>query len=88
MYILTLLQVCSISIEPRLPSPAAVVFNSPMRGLMPKPNKSPILFNHNDLYNDLIERQQNAEKSKDAHKSYLLISTKSTVAVKREDGSP
>ena len=71
---LVLLQICSSPIGQELPSPAALLFNRPIRGLMPTFNRPPIPFDYDDgHYNTLIERQQNTDMTKDTHKNSLFL---------------
>ena len=59
----TMMQIHSMLIGPGLPSPAALMFNRPVRGQIPKLTRPLILFDHNDdHYAAPIEKQQNTEK--------------------------
>ena len=84
---LVVLQIQSTLTGSWLLSPAAFLFNRPIRGLRPKPSRSPTLFDHGvDHYTILLERQWNAENDKDTHKSSLFLSGKLNVVVQCEDG--
>ena len=53
---LALLQICSTCTGPELLNPSTLMFNRPIRGLMPKQSRSLILFDHDhDHYSALIE---------------------------------
>ena len=77
------LQICLTPIGPGLKSPALLMFNRPIRSLMPKHSRPHILFDHNDDNATLIERQQSASKNKNTCKGSPFVSTRSTVAVQR-----
>ena len=83
---LALLQIFSTLIGQELPSPVALMFNKPVRDLMPKLIRLPILFNNNDdHYAALIEGSKILRK-KDTSKSFPCLPEGSAVAVQRIDG--
>ena len=72
---LAMFQIHSTSIGPKLPCPAALMLNIPIRSIMPKISQTLMLFNHDDdHYPSLIERQQDAVK-KNTCKRSLFLST-------------
>ena len=72
-----------------LPSPVTLMFNRPIRCLIPKLSIPFILFNHDHDHNaSLIGGQQNTDKNEYAQKSYTFPPTGLTVVMQREDGSP
>ena len=56
---LALLQITATLIGNGLPSPATVLFSKAMRGLLPKSNRMPIIYDYgDDNYDDLKQRQE------------------------------
>ena len=77
------------SIRSRLPSPATLLFNDPMQGIMPIINRIPINSdNDNDYYEVLVKRQIRNDKNYDIARFHGVFSIKSIVVVQWEDGGP
>ena len=69
------------------PTLATMLFNWPVRGIMPIINRPPVGRNNNkEHYEVLIERQMKDDKNKGTPKNYVSIPIGSTVVVQREDG--
>ena len=72
-----------------LPSPATVLFNRQVRGLLPNIKRSPMVYDCNkDHYNSLKSRQGKLIISNDTLKERKIKPAESTLAVQREDGGP
>ena len=83
-----LLQIRSTPIGTGIPSPAMLLFNKPIRVLLPQIVREAINVNKDDgYYNALKSRQETYTKNNDAHKD-LHFCAGSTVAVYRKDGAP
>ena len=79
---IALLQIRATPLEPGLPSPAMLLFNYPIHGIMPVINRIPINSdNDDDHYEALVRRQTGNDKNYDTARNYDLFSVGSTVAV-------
>ena len=86
---LALLQIGSMTIGSGLPSPASILFNWPIRGLLPQIGRAQILFNNDDdHYDTIIKRQQNTYQNINSCKDCIIIAAGYTVAELIEDGGP
>ena len=71
---LALLQLRSVPIGTWLPSPVALLFNSPVRGLLPKMNREPININNDGAqYGALKAQQDKCVKDNDTEKTRFLF---------------
>ena len=72
---ITLLQIRSILLEPGLPCPAMLLFNHPVRGIIPIINMLPINSNNNeDHCKALLKRKMKNDKNHDTSRNYTSIS--------------
>ena len=72
---------------PRLLSPAMLLFNRPVRGLLPVLSRSMILFDNNgNNHAAPIKRWHHANADIDTCKNLSFLHTKSTVAIQYEGG--
>ena len=79
---IALLQIRSTPLGPRLPSPTRLLFNHPIRGIMPSINRSLIGVSSDDEYYEaLVKRQRRNDKNDDTSRNYALIPIGSTVDV-------
>ena len=70
-----------------LPSPATMLFNWLIRGILPIINRPPVgTDNDQEHYKVILKRQIKDDKSKGTSKIYVSIPIGSTVAVIQEDG--
>ena len=77
-----LLQKRATPLEPGLPSPAMLLFNHPMWGIMPIINRTPINSDNNDdHYEVLVKRQIRNDKNYDTARNYDLFWIGSTVVI-------
>ena len=84
---LSLLQIRLIGLG--LPSTAILLFNRPIRGLLPQINREPININSKDAqYEALKAHQSKYIKENDTHKDSLSFPIGSTVTIQHEDGGP
>ena len=84
---LTLLQTRSTPINAVLPSLAMLLFNRPIRGLLPEMNREPIKINNDDAQYEALKAHQHKDvKNNDTHKDSLSFPIGSTIAVQHEDG--
>ena len=85
----SLLQIRITPLGQGLPNPAIMLFNHPIRGIMPVVNRPPIgSDNDKEHHNVLINRQCRNDKDNDTSKHFHPLPIGSTVAVKCEDGGP
>ena len=76
------LQIKSSPLGLGLPSPAALLFNHPVRGIMLTVNRPPIGVNNNDEhYRVLVKKLTKNYKNHNTSRNYALIPIGSTVAV-------
>ena len=86
---IALLQVRSTPLGLRLPRPAVLSFDYPIRGIMPIINKPVIGLNNDDKhYEALVKRQMKNDKNHDTPRNCASIPIGSTVAVHRKDAGP
>ena len=72
---------------PGLPSPATMLFNCPIRGIMPIINRQLVgRDNGEEYYEVLIKRQTKDDKNQGTLRNYVSIPIGSTVVVQHEDG--
>ena len=84
---IALLQICMTPLGQGLPSPAAMLFNCPIRGIMPITDRIPVgLDNDEEHHEAIIKRKMKDDKNKDTPKNYVSIPIGSTVAVQQEGG--
>ena len=84
---IALLQVRATPLESGLPSPAMLLFNCPIQGIMPILNRIPISSDNDDNhYEVLVKRQIRNDKNYDTARNYDLFSIESTLVVQQEDG--
>ena len=84
---IALLQIQVTPLEQGLPSPAMMLFNCPIRGIMLVINRLPIGIDNDDEHHKMIiERQTKNDKDKDTSKNFVSLPTGSTVLVQHEDG--
>ena len=70
-----------------LPSPTTVLFNCPIRGIMPIINRPPVGIDNDEEHHEvIIKRQTKNDKDKDTSKTFVSIPIESTVAVQQKDG--
>ena len=83
------LQIKSTLLGPGLPSHAMLLFNCPIRGIMPIINKPPINSNGNDEHFEaLVKGQPENDKNHDTSIIMLLFCKGSTIVVQWEAGGP
>ena len=84
---LTLLQIRSTPMSAKLPSPAMLLFNRPIRGLLPQMNRGPININNDDGQNEALKSHKiKYVKNNDTHTHFFLIGF--TIAMQNEQGGP
>ena len=77
----------SMPLGPGLPSPAMLLFNCPIRGIMPIINRPLIGLNNNeDHFEVLMMRGTKYDKNHDTFRIYPPVPLGSTVVVQCEDG--
>ena len=67
-----------------LPSPATMLFNHPIRGIMPEINRLPVGIDNDDKCHKAIIKRQ-TENDKDTSKNFASLPMGSTVVVEWED---
>ena len=73
----------------RTPSPAHMLFNSPIRGILAVINRPPVgIDNDQEHYEVIAKRKTKDDKGRDTPKMYVSIPIGSTVVVQQEDGGP
>ena len=78
---ITLLQIQTTALGQGLPSPATMLFNCPIRGIMPVINRPPFSTNNDDDHHKvLIDRQNRNDKGKDASRNFVSLSIESTAS--------
>ena len=84
---MTMLQVRTTPLEKGLPSPAKLLFNCLVRGIMPVMDRQPINIDNDDKHHkNLMHRQAKSDQDSDTSKNFMSIPIGSTVAVQQEDG--
>ena len=81
---IALLQLGVIPLETGLPSPAALLFNHPVQGIMPLINSK----SDDEHYEALATKQRRNNKNYDTVRSHDSFSIGSTVAVQGKDDGP
>ena len=86
---IALLQIRTTPIRQGLLSPATLLFNCQVRGIMPVMNRLPInTDNDEEHHKALVNRQCKNEQGKDTPKNFVSLPIGSTVAVQQEDWGP
>ena len=81
------LQIQMTSLGQGLPSPTTMLFNYPMRGIMPIINRPPVGIDNDEKHHKvLIIRETKNDKGKDTSVHFVSIPIESTVAVQWEEG--
>ena len=81
---MALRQIRSTSLRQMLPCPATLLFNCPIRGIMPIHSRPSINTNNDDdYYETLVARQAKAHKNYDTFRNYNSITIVSIRAVQR-----
>ena len=71
------------------PSLATMLFNCPIRGIMPIISRPPIGVNNDEEYYEvLVNRKTEDNKNQGTPRNYISILTGFTIVVQREDGGP
>ena len=84
---IALLQIHTTPLGQGLLSPATLLFNCPVGGVMPVIDRKPIGGDNDDKHHSkLVQRQHKNNKNNDASPVFASISIGSTVAVQQEDG--
>ena len=84
---MALLQIHTTPLGQGLPSPATLMFNRPVHGIMPVVDCKSIGHDCGDEYqHKLVDRQQ--KNNNDASPVFAFIPIGSTVAIQQEDGVP
>ena len=84
---IALLQTQMNPLGPGLPSPATILFNHPIRGLMSIISRLPVgINNYEEHYAALVNRQMKDGKNQGTPRNYVSIPTGSTAAVQCEGG--
>ena len=79
---IALLQIRSTTLGQALPSPATLLFNHPVRGIMPIIDRLPINTNNDDEHHTvLVNRQYRNEQGIDNSKNFVSLPIGYTVAV-------
>ena len=80
------LQIRTIPQGQGLPSPAMLLFNDPVRGIMPVMDRVLINTSYDDVHHKvLVNRQCRNEEGKDSSQNFVSLSIGSTVVVQQED---
>ena len=86
---IALLQIHMTLLGQGLPSPATILFNHQIRGIMPIINRPPVgIDNDEEHHKAILKRQMKDDKNKGTPKNYVSIPKGSTVMVQWEDGGP
>ena len=84
---IALLQIRMTTLGPGLPWPATILFNHPIRGIMPLINRPPVgIDKDGECYEVLVDRKIKDDENQGTPRNYVYISTGSTVVVQHEDG--
>ena len=71
-----------------LPSPITILFNCPIRGILPIINRPPVVIDNDEEHHEvIIERQTKNGKDKDTS-NFVSIPIGSTAVIQWEDGGP
>ena len=83
---LALLQICSVLIGAGLHSPATMLLNRLIRGMLPQMNRDPINQDNDDQHCEALEaHQRKNDRGKNTLKDLPIFITGSTVAVQWKD---
>ena len=83
---IALLQIRSTALGQGLPSPAILLFNHLVRGIMPIIDRLPITtYNDDKHHTTLVNRQYRNEQGIDTSKNFVSLPIGSTVVVQQED---
>ena len=83
------MQRCSTLKRVGLPSPATVLFNRPIMGLLPHMNGDPININNDDMHYEVLETyKRKYNNAKDTSKVPSVFIAGVTAAVQQDNGSP
>ena len=86
---IALLQIQMAPLNQGLPSPANILSNCKIRGIMPIINRPLVgIGNDEEHHKVMIIRQTKKDKDKDSSKNFVFIPIGSTVMVQQEDGGP
>ena len=86
---MVLLQIHTTPMGKGLPSPAMLLFNHPVHGVMPVIDRKPVSVDNGDEHHiTLMHRQSKNDSNSDASQVFASIPIGSTVAVQWEDGGP
>ena len=86
---MAMLQIRTTPLGQGLPSPATLLFNCPVRGIMSVMDRPPInIDNDDEHHHTLIDRQGKNDQDNDTSKIFMSIPIESTVAVQQEDRGP
>ena len=86
---IALLQIEMTLLGPELPSPATLLFNHPIRGIMPIIRRPPVGVNNDEEHHEILENSQTKDdKNQGTPRNYVSFPKGSTVAVQCEDGGP
>ena len=80
---MVLLQIRTKPLGQGLPSPATLLFNHPVCGLMTVIDRKPISIDNDDEH--LIHRQGKNDLNNDTSRNFVSIPIESTVAVQQDD---
>ena len=83
---MVLLQIRTTAVGQGLPSPATLLFNHPVCGIMPVMDRKPINIDNDDEHHkNLMHRQGKNNQNNDTSRILVSIPTGSTVVVQQED---
>ena len=86
---IALLQTRTTLLGQELPSPAMLLFNCPIRGIMPVMDRLPVNTDNDDEHHKaVVNRQCRNEQGKDTSKNFVSLTVGSTVMVQWEDRGP
>ena len=86
---IALLQIRSTPPRQGLPSPATLLFNCPVRGIIPIIDRPQVNTNNDDeIHTALVNRQYRNEQSIDTSRNLVSLPIRSTVVVQQGDGGP
>ena len=84
---MVLLHIRTTPLGQSLPSPATLLFNHPVCGIMPVIDRKPISVDNDDEHHKkLMHRQGKNDSNNDTSQTFVSIPIGSTVAVQWEDG--
>ena len=84
---MAMLQIRTTPLRQGLPSPAMLLFNCPVRGIIHAKDRQPINIDNDDEHHkNLMHRQGINDQDNDTSKIFMSIAIGSTVVVQWEDG--